>query len=281
MSIAPEERFFGPFAVLHALDLPSSSASDLYEGFYAGFYDTFTRDEDWDVERYVQEARSAGGAVLELACGSGRIALPLARAGIEVHGIDLAPDMLKVLAKRAAAEPPEVGERIHSRVGDMTQLDLGRCFGLVVLGATSLCLLHTPAQRERLFASVAAHLADGGRFLFDMTITSPEQLRAQDDQLLTLPATSARFKRFTLLGRKWVPEDGLQLVNFYSEVVAADGATRRFLGSTAKAVLDSAPVVAELERAGLQLLAREPVLEPGDPTGDRIDLFTCAAARSR
>lgn len=281
MSTATDQRFFGPFAVLHALDLPSSSASDLYEGFYAGFYDTFTRDEDWDVERYIQEATALGGPVLELACGSGRIALPLARAGIEVHGIDLAPDMLKVLAKRAAAEAPDVRDRIHAAAGDMTQLDLGRRFGLVVLGATSLCLLHTPDQRERLFASVAEHLSDGGRFLFDMTITSPAQLLAQDDQLLTLPAVSERFKRFTLLGRKWVPQDGVQLVNFYSEVVAADGTTRRFLGSTAKAVLDRDAVVAELERAGLELLAQEPVLDPADPAGDRIDLLTCAAAQRR
>jgi SAM-dependent methyltransferase len=281
MTTATDRRFFGPFAVIHALDLPSSSASDLYEGFYAGFYDTFTRDEDWDVDRYVQEARAIGGSVLELACGSGRIALALARAGIEVRGIDLAPDMLKVLAKRIAAEPPEVGERIHAEAADMTELQLDDRFGLVVLGATSLCLLHSAEQRERLFATVAEHLTDGGRFLFDMTITGPEQLRAQDDELLTLPAVSERFKRFTLLGRKWLPEDGMQLVNFYSEIVAADGATRRFLGCTAKAVLDRDAVVAELERSGLELLAQEPVLEPDDPSGDRIDLFTCARARPR
>ena len=281
MTTATDGRFFGPFAVIHALDLPGSSASDLYEGFYAGFYDTFTRDEDWDVDRYVQEAQALGGPVLELACGSGRIAIALARAGIEVHGLDLAPDMLEVLAKRLAGEPPEVAERIRAEVADMTRLALDGRYGLIVLGATSLCLLHTAEERERVFAAVAEHLTEHGRFLFDMTITGPEQLRAQDDELLTLPAVSGRYKWFTLLGRKWVPEDGVQLVNFYSEIVAVDGATRRFLGSTAKAVLDRDTVVSELERAGLELIAQEPVLEPEDPTGDRIDLFTCARARPR
>jgi hypothetical protein len=132
-----------------------------------------------------------------------------------------------------------------------------------------------------MFSSVAEHLSGDGRLLFDMTITGPEQLRAQDDRLLTLPAASERYKRFTLLGRRWLPDDGVQLVNFYSEVVAADGATRRFLGSTAKGVLDRDTVVAELERSGLRLLAQETVLAPGDPAGDRIDLLTCARARPR
>jgi SAM-dependent methyltransferase len=266
-------RFFGPFEALHRLDLPGTAESDLYEGFYAGFYDSFTRAEDWDVPRYIDEA--AGGRVLELACGTGRIALPLARAGVQVVGLELAEDMLRVLAKRAEPEGEEVASRITAVQGDMTDFDLGERFGLIVLGATSICLLHQPEARERMFACVARHLADDGRFLFDFTVTTPEILRMQDAELVTIPAVSERFKRFTLIGRRWDQQTDVQIVNFYSEVVSADGATRRFLGSTEKAVLERDALVGELQRAGLVLEAEETVLPAEGPAGDRIDLLTC------
>jgi methylation protein MtfA len=267
-------RFFGPFEALRALDLPNTAESDLYEGFYAGFYDSFTRAEDWDVARYEREARAAGGRILELACGSGRIAVPLARAGVEVVGLELGEDMLRVLGKRLQPEPEEVRARVVPVQGDMTDFDFGQRFGLVVLGATSICLLHTPQARERMFACVARHLRPDGRFLFDYTVTSPEILEAQDSELVTVPAVSERFKRFTLIGRRWDREANVQIVNFYSEVVAPDGATRRFLSSTEKAVLDRDALVDELARAGLALEREETVLE----AQDRIDLLTCRLA---
>jgi SAM-dependent methyltransferase len=271
-------RFFGPFEALHALELPNTAESDLYEGFYAGFYDSFTRAENWDVPRYEREARAAGGRMLELACGSGRIAVPLARSGVEVVGLELGADMLKVLAKRLEPEPAEVRARVVPVQGDMTDFDLGERFGLIVLGATSICLLHTPEARERMFAAVARHLRPDGRFLFDFTVTTPEILRLQDAELVTVPAVSERFKRFTMIGRRWDQDANVQIVNFYSEIVAHDGATRRFLSSTEKAVLDRDELVGELERAGLALESEETVLPADGPAGDRIDLLSCRPA---
>jgi SAM-dependent methyltransferase len=268
-------RFFGPFATLRALDLPQTASSDLYEGFYAGFYDAFTRDEEWDVPRYVEAAQAAGGPVLELACGSGRLAIPLARAGCEVDALDLSGDMLRVLQRRLEREPEPVRRRIRTRTGDMTRLELDRRYRLAILGATSMCLLHRPEQRVAMFAGVRRHLDDGGRFLFDFAHTSPDSLRAQDAEVLALGGTSGALKRFTLLGRRWLPDEGVQLVNFYSEVIDPQGATRRFLGSTTKAVLDRDALVHELEQGGLELVRSELALPATGPAGDDIHLMEC------
>jgi SAM-dependent methyltransferase len=268
-------RLFGTFATLHDLDLPNTAASDLYEGFYAGFYDAFTREEQWDIPRYLDAARAAGGPVLELACGSGRIALPLARAGIEVDALDLSEDMLGVLRRRFEREPADIRRRVRPRVGDVTRLDLVRRYPLALLGATSICLLHRPEQRVEMFAGVRRHLAEDGRFLFDFAVTSPEVLRAQDSELLTIGGATGDLKRFTLLGRRWLPEDGLQLVNFYSEVVDGAGATRRFLGSTAKAVLDRDTLVDELEQGGLELVRDDLTLPARDEASEEIRLIEC------
>lgn len=268
-------RLFGPFEVLGALELPHTSATDLYEGFYAGFYDDFTREERWDVERYVERAQAVEGTVLELACGSGRIALPLARAGVEVHAVDLAPDMLRLLARRLEAEEPAVAARVRVDRADMVDLTLYRRFGLAILGATSVCLLHESERRVAMFAAVARHLEPGGTLLFDFVATDPDTLRAQDGELIAVPAVSGSLKRFTLLGRRWLEDEGVQLVNFYSEVVDGEGATRRFLGSTVKTVLDEAMLVAEARRGGLEVVSVETVLEAPEEAGDEIRLVEC------
>jgi SAM-dependent methyltransferase len=271
-------RFFGPFAALHALDLPRTASSDLYEGFYAAFYDAFTRDELWDLPRYIEAAVASGGPTLELACGSGRIALPLARAGCEVDAIERSEDMLRVLRHRLQREPADVRERVRGQRGDMTNLEIGRRYPLVLLGATSICLLHTAEERLAMFASVRRHLAEHGRLLFDVADTSPDVLRAQDANVLTMGGTEGDRKRFTLVGRRWLPDDGVQLVNFYSEVIDGAGATRRFLGSTSKAVLDHGHLVGELELAGLRVASSEVVLRAHGPGHEQIRLIECRPA---
>jgi SAM-dependent methyltransferase len=271
-------RFFGPFAALHALDLPQTAEGDLYEGFHASLYDVLTLPEQWDVERYLTESEGLDGPLLELACGSGRIALPLARAGREVHGLDLAEDMLGVLAKRAAAEDAETRARLHVGVADMTSFALEQRFGLIILGATSICLLHQPEQRVAMFTRVREHLAEGGRFLFDFSHLTPEALARQDGETVAVPAVGPNAKRFTLIGQQWLREENVQLVNFYSEMISGDGATKRFLGSTAKAVLDQDDLLAEAAQAGLHVDDVSSFLAAGPAEGEEIRLVSCRAA---
>ena len=82
----------------------------------ASFYDPWSRSVTEDVAFYVDEALASGGPVVELAVGTGRIAIPIAQAGIDVIGVDSAPGMLAVA--QAAADDAGVARRVDLRLGD-------------------------------------------------------------------------------------------------------------------------------------------------------------------
>src|SRR4029450_7333491 len=86
----------------------------LYDAI-ASFYDPWSRSVTEDVDFYVEQALASGGPMVELAVGTGRIAIPVARAGIRVIGVDSSPAMLAVA--RAAAEEAGVVEQLGPRVG--------------------------------------------------------------------------------------------------------------------------------------------------------------------
>ena len=117
-----------------------------------------------DVPFYLELARGARGPVLELCCGSGRITLPLLKAGIKVTGVDLTASMLDA-AKRKAAERGLGGAFIR---GDMRKVRLKKKFKLVFIPFNSLQNTYTIEDVEKVFATVRAHLAPGGIFQFDI-----------------------------------------------------------------------------------------------------------------
>lgn len=79
-----------------------------------------------DVEFYLGLGQQSAGPVLELACGTGRVALPLARAGVKTTGLDISPHMLAAAERKAAAEEPDVRGRLRLVQGDMSAFELGR-----------------------------------------------------------------------------------------------------------------------------------------------------------
>src|SRR5579864_2758647 len=127
-------------------------------------YDAMNRDIVADIPFYVEEAKRAGGPVLELACGTGRLAIPIAQSGIEIVGLDLTPSMLAHAREKAK----RAGVAIELIAGDCRSFALGRNFALIFMGFNSMQHLHDPASLAGLFACVRQHLADGGRFVFDV-----------------------------------------------------------------------------------------------------------------
>lgn len=134
-----------------------------------------------DLDFYLGLAAEAGpgATVLELGVGAGRVALPLARAGHDVTGVDLAPAMLDALAADAAAEPPAVRARLWWLQGDARALDLGRRFDLVTCPFNGIAHHHTLAELAAFCRVVAAHLAPGGVFAFDTLLPDPALLRGE------------------------------------------------------------------------------------------------------
>ena len=138
-------------------------------------YDCFARDYDaWsapmteDVGWYVELAREAAEPVVELAVGSGRVAIPIAReTGKRVIGIDRSPAMLAVARERAAGLPVDLRE------GDMRDFELDEPVELVICPFRSLLHLPTWADKRRVFEHVAAALRPGGRFAWNAFAFSP------------------------------------------------------------------------------------------------------------
>lgn len=121
-----------------------------------------------DVMFYLGLARRGGGSALELGCGTGRVVLPLARAGVEATGLDLSQSMLDVAAEQLAKEPAEVAARATFVHGDMTDFDLGREVGLVYLAFRSFMMLTTPEEQQRCLEAAYRHLTPGGALAIDL-----------------------------------------------------------------------------------------------------------------
>jgi SAM-dependent methyltransferase len=121
-----------------------------------------------DVEFFVAAARAAGGPVLELGCGTGRVLLPTARAGIEITGLDLSRHMLDVCRRQVASEPDGVRSRIHVIEGDMRSFDLDRTFSLVTIPFRPFQHLLTVGDQLSCLASVHRHLDDEGELIIDI-----------------------------------------------------------------------------------------------------------------
>jgi SAM-dependent methyltransferase len=131
---------------------------------FADLYDEWASEMTEDVAFYVELARETDGPLVELAVGSGRVAIPLARAaGRPVVGIDTSPAMLAQARERAEA----AGVELDLREGDMRELELGEPAGLVYCPYRALLHLPTWADRRRTFARVAASLRSGGRFAWN------------------------------------------------------------------------------------------------------------------
>jgi SAM-dependent methyltransferase len=141
----------------------------LYDAF-APIYDDWSADMTADIPFYVQLARESDGPLVELAVGSGRVAIPVAReTGRHVLGIDSSPAMLAQAKERARAADVD----LELREGDMRDLELDEPAGLVYCPARALGHLPTWADRRRVFERVHAALRAGGRFAWNFFVFDP------------------------------------------------------------------------------------------------------------
>jgi ubiquinone/menaquinone biosynthesis C-methylase UbiE len=134
-------------------------------------YDAMFHGGD-DLPFWLELARRHGDPVLELACGTGRVSLPLARAGFRVTGLDAAPSMMEVARARAAGNKLDIA----FIEGDMRDFDLGERFPLILCPANAFLHLLTRADIEDCLANVRRHLTPEGRFALDIFIPKPELL---------------------------------------------------------------------------------------------------------
>ena len=121
-----------------------------------------------DVEFFRTAARRAGGPILEVGCGTGRVAFALVEDGWEVVGLDRSAPMLALAERRRAGLAPAVAARIELVEGDMTDFDLGRTFGLIVVPFRVFQFLLTPEAQRSSLGALRRHLAPGGELVIDL-----------------------------------------------------------------------------------------------------------------
>jgi SAM-dependent methyltransferase len=133
----------------------------------ARLYDPWSRSVTEDVSFYVEQAELvAPGPVVELAVGTGRIAVPIAAAGISVIGVDSSSGMLEICRERA--EIAGVGELVDLRFGDLREPPVSERVELVICPFRSYLHLHTDEERLGALRAARELLVPGGRLVFDV-----------------------------------------------------------------------------------------------------------------
>lgn len=213
----------------------SPGASGLSDplGRIAPFYDLDLDGFADDIEMYeaftalsgASDGRDADpGAVLDLGCGTGRVALALAEAGHPVVAVDSSPAMLEIARTRLAKSSPPV-EVVEE---DIRSMDLGRRFDVVVIALGSLQHMRTADEVAATLATVARHLEPSGRAVIDIEAPYPEDFTPGPQPLVeqwtrTFEGGSVT-KLVSIEGR---PSEGLRLVTYHFDVQPPGGGLRR------------------------------------------------------
>jgi SAM-dependent methyltransferase len=152
----------------------------------ARLYDLDLLENPGDVGLYLALATRTGGPVLELAAGTGRIAVPLAAAGHDVTAVDLDPAMLERAYARAAAMDGRIEGRLELIEADLLDLDLPSAgtYRLAIIALNSLFLLATRDAQRQAFRTIARHLAPGGLAAVDVWLPEPEDLARFDGRMI-------------------------------------------------------------------------------------------------
>jgi len=224
----------------------------------ARYYDLVHAGLTADIGFILTQAARTPGPVLELGCGSGRLLIPLARAGHQLVGVDNAEAMLARARQRLAAEPPAVRERVTLVHGDMLDLDWAGQFGFIFVPYNTLMHLDSD-QKRTLFRQVRCHLKAEGLFLIDLA-NPLAAAQTPDDHFLTLERCFVEPESGQLVVQQassWPDPDRqiLHVIWLFDSSPPEGGAVQREVVQMAYHYLYPHELQLMLEESGLQLLA--------------------------
>jgi SAM-dependent methyltransferase len=140
---------------------PTAFDAAAYGRFAARDYDELYAELDPSAAVETLADLADGGPVVEFGVGTGRLALPLARRGLVIHGIDGSPEMADLLQRKPG------GKEIPVVIGDFSEVTAGTDFGLVILAINTIYALPSQEAQVACFRNAARHLRPGGRFVVE------------------------------------------------------------------------------------------------------------------
>jgi SAM-dependent methyltransferase len=155
-----------------------------YGEMWAPFYDEIWNEVGEEIDLLKSFAGSPPRA-LELAVGSGRVAIPLSRAGVAVTGIDISDDMVALMRAKAG------GDEISVLMGDFAEVAVEETFPLVYLPFNTLFILPDQARQIDCFLNVAAALEPGGRFVLDAFVPDIRRFDAYETRMAVSSISSS------------------------------------------------------------------------------------------
>jgi SAM-dependent methyltransferase len=246
----------------------------------ARLYDLDLIDDPGDLDLYLALAGRTGGPILELAAGSGRLAIPLAAAGHDVTAVDLDPAMLARARDHARTAGRSAAARLELVEADLLDLDLAAAgsFQLAFIALNSLFLLATRDAQRRAFRTIAAHLAAGGVAAVDVWLPEPDDLARFDGRMIFEyaridPATGREVTKVSTA--RYDPTTAIVDLTSIFEEALPGGSPIRWIRRDALRLVGADELATMAEDAGLEIevIAGDYDMEPIRPGSERAILI--------
>lgn len=216
----------------------------------APFYDVEHARFHEDLDMYLSFAELCGGRVLELACGSGRVLLPLAQAGYEVAGVDSSAPMLDLARQRL--QEAGLAQRCQLVQQNITDMHLERRFRMAFIALGSFAHITARPQQQQALESVYAHLSPGGTFIVDISNADARYMEELSGQVLhqgTWQCDDGRLLTHFVSPASSPDQHLLELTHFYDQH-SQGGAVHRTVVTTHLYLFERNEMELLLERAG-------------------------------
>lgn len=216
----------------------------------APFYDIEHAQFDDDLDMYRNFAELCGGKILELACGSGRVLLPLAEDGYEVTGIDTSERMLAIA--RQALNDAGLGAHCTLAQQSITDLNLGQKYRMAFIALGSFAHITGRAQQKQALASIRAHLSSGGTFILDISNGDLRYMETMSGQMLhqgTWQFDDTNWLTHFVSPASSPDRHLLELTHFYDQHMQG-GPVQRTIATTHHYLFERGEIELLLEQAG-------------------------------
>jgi ubiquinone/menaquinone biosynthesis C-methylase UbiE len=219
----------------------------------APFYDIEHAEFDEDLDMYRNFAELCGGKILELACGSGRLLLPLAREGYTLTGVDTSAAMLNIA--RHVLEKEGIAARCQLVQQDMCSLQLPEKYRLALIALGSFGHIVTRARQQQALAAIRRHLSMGATFILDISNEDARYMEALSGQILhqgTWQQPDGTYVTHFLSPASSSSQHLLDLTHFY-EVHRQGGCVQRSVSQTSLYLFERNETELLLDQAGFRV----------------------------